>query len=180
MTIIRDREGKKELQRAGVKKRIFVSADLTFAVSKKPARKKHRLICFCPIPYYEIFELTSSKDKALAKKIAKAIDLVACQTNARITILPFFKKYDTVFCKRILSCLKNRKTRLLAYKPLGLSLAKEFEKFDVIVGMRFHSLVFAVFLGKPFVAMAFTAKTKNFVNALNWHRFAVCRGFKAE
>ena len=136
MIIIRDREGKKELQKAGVKKRIFVSADLTFAPAKKPARKKHRQICFCPIPYYEIFELTSSKDKALAKKIAKAIDLVACQTNARITILPFFKKYDTVFCKRILSCLKNRKTRLLAYKPLGLSLAKEFEKFDVIVGMR--------------------------------------------
>ncbi len=180
LIIMRDVESKEQLRKAGVKKQIHVSADLTFTESKKPDRKKRNAILFCPIPFYEIFELKPKKDKQLAEKIAKAIDLVAEETNARIEIFPFFKKYDTIFCKKILSGVKSKKVRLLKYKPLGMKLTKTFEKFDLIVGMRFHSLVFSAVIGKPFVAVDFTAKTRNLVKAFGWKAFAVEQGFKAE
>jgi len=180
LIIVRDNESREQLRKAGVKKQIYVSADLTFTESKKPDKRKRNAILFCPIPYYEIFELNPKKDRFLAKKIAKAIDLVAFETNARIEIFPFFKKYDTVFCKRILSSVNGKKARLLKYKPLGMKLAKTFEKFDLVVGMRFHSLVFSAVIGKPFVAIDFTAKTRNLVKAFGWQSFAVEQGFKAE
>lgn len=180
LIIIRDNEGRDELRKAGVKKQIFVSADLTFAESRNPKKGKGNAILFCPIPYYEIYELKPGKDKQLAKKIATAIDLVAAETSARIAILPFFKKYDTVFCRAIMKNVKSKRVKLLQYKPLGLSLTKTFEGFDVIAGMRFHSLVFSAFLGKPFVAIAFTAKTKNLVKAFGWKKFSVSKGFGAK
>jgi len=180
LIIMRDRESREQLRKAGVKKKIHVSADLTFAESKKPDRRKRKAILFCPIPYYEIFELASKKDPNLAKKIASVIDLVQAQTGARISVLPFFKTYDTVFCKEIMKQVKSKRVKLIAYKPLGIKLTKTFEKFDLIAGMRFHSLVFSAFLGKPFVAIAFTAKTKNLVKAFGWKGFAVGKGFKAK
>ncbi len=178
LIIMRDNESREQLRKAGIKKQIHVSADLTFTESKKPDKRKRNAILFCPIPFYEIFELRPKKDKQLAEKIAKAIDLVAKETGARIEIFPFFKKYDTIFCKKILSSVKSKKVKLLKYKPLGMKLAKTFEKFDLVVGMRFHSLVFSAVIGKPFVAVDFTAKTRNLVKMFAWKAFAVEQGFK--
>ena len=180
LIIMRDKESKEQLRKAGVKKQIYVSADLTFTKSKKPDLKKRNAILFCPIPFYEIFKLKPKKDKQLAKKIAKAIDLVADETDARIEVFPFFKKYDTIFCRKILSGVKSKKVKLLKYKPLGMKLIKTFKKFDLVVGMRFHSLVFSAVIGKPFVAVDFTAKTRNLVKAFGWRSLAVEQGFKAE
>ncbi len=180
LIIMRDNESRDQLRKANVKKQIYVSADLTFTESKKPDRRKRNAILFCPIPFYEIFELKPKKDKQLAEKIAKAIDLVSSDTSAGIKIFPFFKKYDTIFCKKILSGVKSKKVRLLKYKPLGMKLTKTFEKFDLVVGMRFHSLVFSAVIGKPFVAIDFTAKTRNLVKAFGWQSFEVEQGFKAE
>ncbi len=180
LIIMRDKESREQLRKAGVKKAIHVSADLTFAESRSPDRRRRNAILFCPIPYYEIFELKPKLDKGLAKKIAKAIDLVAEQTDASISILPFFKTYDSVFCKEILKQVKSKKVKTIKYRPLGAKLAKTFEKFDLVVGMRFHSLVFSAFLGKPFVAIALTEKTKNLVKAFSWKKYAVGKGFSPE
>ncbi len=178
LIIMRDSEGKVELKKAGVKKQVHVSADLTFSMPlPKKAREKNAIL-FCPIPFYEIYEQVPSKDKALGKKIAHAIDSVARETDAKISVFPFFRKYDTVFCKHVLEHVKSKKVKLLPYKALGLGLTKTFEKFDLVVGMRFHSLVFSAFVGKPFVAIAFTAKTRNFVKDLSWKKLSVFQGFK--
>jgi len=40
LIVMRDKEGKQELRKAGVKKPVFVSADLTFALPKKPDLRK--------------------------------------------------------------------------------------------------------------------------------------------
>ena len=180
LIVMRDEEGKKELEAAGVEKEIHICSDLTFALSEQISAAKKNAILFCPIPYYEIYELKPEDDGQLAEKIAKAIDLIAKETGAKISVLPFFKKYDTVFCEKILEQVQTKDVSLVPYEPLGLGLTKTFENFDIIVGMRFHSLVFSAFLGKPFVAMAFTAKTKNLVNDFSWEEFAVGQGFKAE
>jgi polysaccharide pyruvyl transferase WcaK-like protein len=180
LIIMRDSQGKAELKKAGVRKQIHVSADLTFSMPFPKKGPKRKAILFCPIPFHEIYEQAPKKDRALAKKLAAAIDLIAGETNAKVSVLPFFRKYDTVFCRRILQHVESRKVKLVPYKALGLGLTKTFEKFDLVVGMRFHSLVFSAFVGKPFVAVAFTAKTKNLVKSLSWKSFAVSQGFEAK
>lgn len=179
LIVVRDNESRKELKKAGVKKNIFVCTDLTFSQAKKSKRAKKNAIGFCPIPYYEIFEKAPAKDKMLAKKLGQAIEIVAEKTNAKIVLVPFFKKYDPPFIREILKHVKSRKVRAMKYRPLGIGLAKTFEKFDIIVGMRFHSLVFSAVLGKPFVAIALTPKIKNLVKKFAWKQFAVYKGFSS-
>jgi len=180
LIIMRDRESKKALEIAGVKQKIFVCADLTFANAKKIPDAKQETIGFCPIPYFEIFEKSPAKDRKLAKKLAEAMDIVSEKTNAKIELIPFFKKYDAPFIKMILANSKSKKLKEVKYRPLGMGLAKKLEKYSIIAGMRFHSIVFSAVIGRPFAAIALTPKIKSLVKKLSWQKFSVSNDFSAK
>lgn len=96
--------------------------------------------------------------------IARAIDLVNSEIGGGVALLPFHHPDDVEYAGLIMGMVKDKDSVAILkgkYPPrevLGLT-----GKFDLVVGMRLHSLIFAANQGVPFVAMSYDPKIDEFV-----------------
>ncbi|MCF7836232.1 polysaccharide pyruvyl transferase family protein [Candidatus Gracilibacteria bacterium] len=106
------------------------------------------------------------------EEIAKALNEISEKTHARISFASFGKGDFEVWRK---ICRNSRNAKL--WKVLELPESAEgviraVKKFDVIVGMRLHSLISAKLAGVPAVGFAYSRKVKEFAeNSLDVENF---------
>ncbi|WP_179193000.1 polysaccharide pyruvyl transferase family protein [Thermococcus litoralis] len=91
-------------------------------------------------------------------------------TNAYIIFLPFGPAYvskvsDSKFALQILSQLPERykkRCKIISYHPPSIMLSI-IKHLDVLIGMRYHALVFAYKVGVPYIGISYDEKCTNFL-----------------
>ncbi|HDS31201.1 MAG TPA: hypothetical protein ENN67_09175, partial [Firmicutes bacterium] len=103
------------------------------------------------------------KDRRQITSLARAID-IACDTlDCGIALLPFHHPSDLEYAEAIHALVKDKEYCSVVkgkYSPsemLGL-----IGKFDLVVGMRLHSLIFAANRAVPFVPVSYDPKIDEF------------------
>ncbi len=95
-------------------------------------------------------------------EIAKALDEISEKTHARISFASFGKGDGEVWKKICWDSQNSKLWKILELPESGEGVIREVKKFDVVVGMRLHSLVAAKLAGVPAIGFAYSRKVKEF------------------
>ncbi|MFP4456452.1 MAG: polysaccharide pyruvyl transferase CsaB [Clostridia bacterium] len=105
----------------------------------------------------------TNKDK-LIHEVAIGLDKLIATYDAQIVLLPFHKKIDYKVLERIMEEMEaNKQTYILKKQYKANELLGMCEKFDLIIGMRLHSLIFAARQRVPFVGISYDIKINSFL-----------------
>lgn len=180
LIIVRDRQSQKLLDEIGISKELVsVFADPSFLL------KGEKL----PDNIYKKFQLEESQPEVLHdnmvigvvlrnckeieqdynKKIiqlAKIADHLITKYKARLIFLPFQLDNDLALMNDVIKNMGNTSVHCLDQEIKPAQMLTLFSKLSLIIGMRFHAILFATMNGNPFIAIDYDPKVKNYVSAL--------------
>ena len=171
---VRDTSSKELLENLGVvKPSIYVNSDPVFLLKKKNIN--HIIDSY---PYIQA--LINSENRPLigisvreykssgsdSKRIfAQAADYLIENYKAKIIFIPFQFDEDVHISEEILSLMKN-KAEILKVRLEPEELVSVMSRLSLVVGMRFHSIIFSSMANIPFIALSYDPKVKYFVEDL--------------
>jgi polysaccharide pyruvyl transferase CsaB len=166
---VRDQESKEDLAAMGIQQEIIVTADPVLGLNKKEVDEK------LGREILERYGLTRSEDEKLLgvylrpwgkneylPALIEALNQML-KKGWQIVFVPMQFPGDIPVAREALHLLHNHQGLLLkeGYSPEELlSLTKNF---DLIVGMRLHSLIMAVVAGVPMVGLSYDPKVDRFL-----------------
>ena len=180
LIIVRDRQSQMLLDEIGISKELVsVFADPSFLL------KGEKL----PDNIYKKFQLEESQPEVLHdnmiigvvlrnckeieqdynKKIiqlAKIADHLITKYKARLIFLPFQLDNDLALMNDVIKNMGNTSVHCLDQEIKPAQMLTLFSKLSLIIGMRFHAILFATMNGNPFIAIDYDPKVKNYVSAL--------------
>ena len=180
LIMVRDKQSQKLLEEIGINKEsVSVYADPSFLL------KGEKL----PDNIGKMFQLEESQPKVFqdnmvigivlrkckeieqdyAQKIiqlAKIADHLITKYKARLIFLPFQINNDLALINDIIKNMENSSAHCLVQVINPAQMLMLFSKLSLIIGMRFHSVLFATINGKPFIAIDYDPKVKNYVSSL--------------
>ena len=180
LIIVRDRQSQMLLDEIGISKELVsVFADPSFLL------KGEKL----PDNIYKKFQLEESQPKVFHdnmiigvvlrnckeieqdynKKIiqlAKIADHLITKYKARLIFLPFQLDNDLALINDIIKNMENTSVHCLDQEIKPAQMLMLFSKLSLIIGMRFHAILFATMNGNPFIAIDYDPKVKNYVSSL--------------
>jgi len=104
--------------------------------------------------------------------LARAVDLFARREGAQVVVLPFHSGQDDAVAERLRARLEGHRAVVLG----GLSpeeTAGVIGRCDLVVAMRFHSLVFAVSGGTPAAALSYAPKVRSLLRGVGHEELCV-------
>jgi hypothetical protein len=104
--------------------------------------------------------------------LARAIDVLARREGAQVVVLPFHSGQDDAVAERLKVKLEGHRVVVLG----GLSpeeTAGVIGRCDLVVAMRFHSLVFAVSGGTPVAALSYAPKVRSLLRGVGHEELCV-------
>jgi len=192
---VRDKESKKVLLNCGVKENLIkVTADPAVSlgkISKKEAQillreqginvnKKIMIICLrqwfaiyrlIPVKIVKKFNIQTKKDKLkyeyFIREISKFLEYCENELEFQLVFLPFWKERDNKVHREVSKLIKNKNNIFILekyYNPLEIKGIISIA--DFILGMRLHSLIFALANKKDFLAIDYAPKVKNYLKLL--------------
>jgi len=156
---VRDEGSKKLLERIGVKKPIQVTADLAFLLPLQNGDSPH-------FPQFAISLRDWPGVRASLEEFSKIISSFSKKTGAAPLLLPFQPNQDVDVLRALGERLTVPYTLSTLLTPQEILAA--IQKCEMVIGMRFHSLVFAARASVPFVGIAYDEKVKNLADGLNF------------
>jgi polysaccharide pyruvyl transferase CsaB len=168
---VRDEESKQLLVEIGVPaERVEVTADPAFAlaVAGDPAARlaalglgARPLLGVTPRPW----DVAVSQD-AWETALAGSLAAFARAIGAQILLIPFHAGYDDAALERLAAKLlaaglAAEDVRSLAADRPPAEIAAVIGRCDLLVGLRLHSLLFALLTGTPAVALAYDPKVRS-------------------
>ncbi len=107
-------------------------------------------------------------------ELAKAIDDISTKYNLEVVFLPFYYKKDELESEKVANYLKSPyKIVRGKYEPkeiLGI-----IKKCSLLIGVRLHSLIFALVALVPFIGISYDPKIDGFLNSVDSKIFKVDR-----
>jgi len=186
---VRDDQSKEWLQKAGVKKKIYVTADpaiLLKAVGtdriNKMLKEEHidsskPLVGIAIAPIFHIQEYWPNQYKKFLKfkeVWPKVIDFITSELDANVVLIPMQNPIDRDFAFGLMNNIKNRdRVKILNSNYTPQEMMGIIGRMDMVVGMRFHSLVLAAKMGVPMVGVIYLHKSNCFLKQIEMERFAV-------
>jgi polysaccharide pyruvyl transferase CsaB len=171
---VRDNHSKKLLNNLGVSgPSIYVNSDPVFLLKKKNINHiidNHpyiqKLINSDNRPLIGISVRECKSNGSDSKRIfAQAADYLIENYQAKIIFLPFQFDEDVHINEEILSLMKN-KAEVLKIKLEPEELLSVLSQLSLVVGVRFHSIVFSSMANIPFIAFNYDPKVRYFVEDL--------------
>ena len=171
---VRDNHSKKLLNNLGVSgPSIYVNSDPVFLLKKKNINHiidNHpyiqKLINSDNRPLIGISVREYKSNGSDSKRIfAQAADYLIENYQAKIIFLPFQFDEDVHINEEILSLMKN-KAEVLKIKLEPEELLSVLSQLSLVVGVRFHSIVFSSMANIPFIAFNYDPKVRYFVEDL--------------
>ena len=171
---VRDNHSKKLLNNLGVSgPPIYVNSDPVFLLKKKNINHiidNHpyiqKLINSDNRPLIGISVREYKSNGSDSKRIfAQAADYLIENYQAKIIFLPFQFDEDVHINEEILSLMKN-KAEVLKIKLEPEELLSVLSQLSLVVGVRFHSIVFSSMANIPFIAFNYDPKVRYFVEDL--------------
>ncbi len=186
---VRDVESKSSLEELGIESnRIEVTADPAFSmrpVDEGRARRilsEHGIDCSRPViavtarPWdYEITQ--SDWERSLAEPISE----LAHSKQAQILLIPFHKGYDDGPLLRIREQLTASEVFVLGNVPGNVlgnqyapnEIAGVIGACDLLIGMRLHSILFAILTATPAIALAYDPKVRSLARRIEHEEICV-------
>jgi polysaccharide pyruvyl transferase CsaB len=179
LIMVRDEQSKKLLQEIGIKnKSITVNADPSFLLKKKELSElikiKYRLNnqgvsdekMKIGIVVRNCKEIGQDYDNKI-EQFAKISDHLIKEYRANLFFIPFQIHTDLPFIEEIIKKMKFVSAECIEEELSPDQMLSLYSKISLIIGMRFHSIVFATMMNKPFLAIDYDPKVKYFVNSLD-------------
>jgi len=169
---LRDSESIELLKNIGISQnKLVLSSDLAYMYKMKPkalqnnGRKKAAI---CPFAFFKNIERNDLKHQKMLSSFRKLIaELVSL--NFEVHLIPFQDDKtisDFSFIQGIYNGLKSRKGVIVhKYRHDFAETLNLVRDMDVLIGMRFHSIVFSIISGVPFLALEYSGKIKSLTNA---------------
>lgn len=99
--------------------------------------------------------------------------------DVRVIFIPFFWPGDKYVADDILLRVKLRKRVAVVESPIRPEIVKALiAKADLLVGMRFHSLLFAASVGTPMIAISYAPKCESLMKKCNLLEYSVHFGIR--
>jgi len=179
---VRDETSKNKLEELGVKQEIHVIGDLALhAVPCEPGETKNTLDQ--PIQVGVSVRHLVGRGKSVDPKIyerileeiVKATDLLVDNFQATIHFLPFRTSKNAYHATdddyvASLEALRfsryNSQAVLHRYFDSAQDFVSQVQKFDLVIGMRLHSLILSSAAGTPVVGIAYDTKVSSFMGEI--------------
>jgi len=155
------------------KDRFFKSYIKNKKISNKSLTEKPK-IGICPSAFFHIPKLWSNSPNRynrLKQDFSRLIQFLIDNYRANIFLIPISMKYDIIFCKEICKLLdENSKSSTFIIDSLKTptNLRDILSNMDLIIGMRFHSIVLSINLAIPFVGITYGKKHTCLLKKINY------------
>ena len=179
LIMLRDEQSKKILQEMGIRnKSIIVNADPSFLLKKSEIPEIIKI-------KYQLYHQQEGLNKKMnigmvirncrevgqdydhkINQFAKLADYLVEKYQANLVFIPFQANTDLPFMKEIITKMRFSTARYVEEKLSPDQVLSLISKFSLIIGMRYHSIVFATMVNKPFIAIGYDPKVRYFVNSL--------------
>ncbi|BCS80574.1 polysaccharide pyruvyl transferase CsaB [Anaerocellum diazotrophicum] len=163
---VRDYDSFDLLHRLKLKNKIDLSADPAFLLSPCCEKRVEKLFQTYNIDLSRktigIVVRKWKKEKDMTVKIAQIADILIEDEGYNVVFIPFQGKWDIIKINEIVSKMKN-KPCILSENFQPHELLGIFRYFDLIVGMRLHSLIFAAKMNKRFIGISYDPKIDSFL-----------------
>lgn len=166
---VRDQESQKVLHRIGVPM-TRVLADPAFSTHVESFHDQENYIVMSLRPWIK------GESTALYKNCAQFIDWVWHKYGFRTLLLPFqiLADNDAIVLNKIFDQIKRKKTaELVGYSTDYRSAINIIGKAQAVVGMRLHSLIFSTLTLRPFLALSYSDKVRQFATDLGLQDYVI-------
>jgi len=179
---VRDKNGKEELIRAGVKRDVFVTADPAFLLTPADVPDNIQEIAInesLPDTYIAVTvcgwfkseDFWNQSDIDLSRPIqrtAEILDWIVEKTGKPLVFIPTVVPYDRELAKQIREKMiyHDHLQWLQKDYPVEILLGL-FGKAEWLFGMRLHSMILSTIMGVPFFAVVYDQKVTHFMEAQN-------------
>ena len=179
---VRDNISKVLLTGLGIKREaITVHPDAAFLLGKKPVSRK-------TLSKYQLEPLPSSLGKGAAigmivrncpqikkdyqnkiKQIARIADHLIIKYQAKLIFIPFQRKNETMMIHDILDYM-SQSAKCFDETLTPNQMLEFISCFSLIVGMRYHAIIFATMTHRPFIALNYDPKVHHFVTSIGYDK----------
>lgn len=104
---------------------------------------------------------------AVLPQIADAIKEIALRHSLSVALLPMQKPYDKVAAQKLLPMLNGVEAVLVDGEFESGELVALFGRFEIVVAMRLHALIFAAIAGVPMLGLGYDPKVSAFLSRLD-------------
>jgi polysaccharide pyruvyl transferase CsaB len=144
-----------------------------------PAARSKRKVVVClrhwfdtinwiPVSVVNKFGLRRQSDQERYEKfvhaMARVLDHVARNGDAELTFVPFWGERDTKVHHEVAAKMRTTSVKVLEQSPSPNDVNALIADADFVIGMRLHSLIYAVSNARPFFAIDYSKKVGDFLN----------------
>ena len=180
LIIVRDKQSQMLLEEIGISKELVSAyADPSFLLKREKLPdniyKEFQLEEYQPKVFHDnmvigvVLRNCKEIEQDYNKKIiqlAKIADHLITKYKARLIFLPFQLDNDLALINDIIKNMEHSSVHCLVQEVSPAQMLSLFSKLSLVIGMRFHSILFATMNNKPFIAIDYDPKVKNFVSSL--------------
>lgn len=185
----RDSISKEWLQKAGVKKAVYVTADP--AVLLEPAGQERineifkkegiedaqTMIAITPCPIFsneKYWGKQKERFEKFKKLWIKIIDDIILKLDAVVVIIPMQFPSDREFALKLAEKVEHKhRVKVIEHEYTPQETAGIIGRMDMLIGMRLHSLILSADMGIPMVGIIYHHKAYSFLKKIDKVRFAV-------
>ncbi len=191
---VRDDQSKEWLQKAGVKKKIYVTVDP--AILLKPAEpdrinellkgehidSSKPLVGIAISPIFHIQKYWPNQyEKFLKFKNVwpKVVDFIISELDANVVFIPMQIPSDRDFALELIKSVENKvrnRVKLITGEYTPQEMLGIISRMDMMIGMRLHSLILAAGRGVPMVGIVIHHKTWCFLSEVGQENMSVGLG----
>lgn len=124
-----------------------------------------------PVKYILKFDIYKKKDKGFFKRffetIAYTLDKLIKDLDAQIIFVPFWLEQDFKIARLVADKMRNKQSiRIISRKYTSQETLGIINRMDLVLGMRLHSLIFAVISEIPFIGINYLGKVRGFAKTI--------------
>jgi polysaccharide pyruvyl transferase CsaB len=182
---VRDRESLDLLYDIGVRRDVHVTGDLALCLPDINPNQVPQSLKFAGFsvnpgtlriavslrPWYHMRRIWPDGKLKYAQfldKFADAIDQIDALYNPVVVFIPMQYEQDVPVGKELYTRLSSRKEFDLLFEQgyNYLEISTALANFDILIGMRLHSLIFASLSYTPIVSVSYSSKVSSFIKSL--------------
>lgn len=169
LVIVRDEQSKQFLNSLEVEN-VEICSDPVFFLQPAGEKEIEKIFIEEEIPFREkgpwigVSIRDWSNREELIHELAIGLDKLIATYDAQIVLLPFHKDVDYKVLEKIMEEMQaNKQTYILSKQYKANEMLGMCEKFDLLIGMRLHSLIFAARQRTPFIGISYDLKIDSFL-----------------
>ncbi|MCK5024257.1 MAG: polysaccharide pyruvyl transferase family protein [Thermoplasmata archaeon] len=177
---VRDQESMDLLKSIGVKDDIIVTGDPAIILQKASESEinntldrkkipdgKNIVICLRSWFHYKENKSNLNKNRKLFNdRIIELCNFISCKPNTNLILLAFQPSEDMVFYNNLIKQIKGDYILIDDIQKPGI-LKGIIASADVLIGMRLHSLIFAISDNVPVIAISYDSKIDSFLGTVS-------------